>query len=884
MALALGLCALVLYYSTLLPGVGGPEDTPKFQYIGHVLGTAHAPGYPLYILIAHAFSWLPLGTPAWRANLLSGVFGAVTVAALYVVCRLLGASRTGALAVALGAAVGRYFWWNAVLAEVYTLGAALLALALERLVRWSITTRPRHFFGAVAWCALALGNHLSIVAVVPAFVLFSLAVNWRFALRPTTLATVLAWVGAGLTPYAFIAVRTFQQAPFLESRIASFRDFWFTLRGGPFDSLMFAFDLSTLVRVRIPAAGALLLDEFTVMGASLIVLGLGVGLRRAPARALLLAGGAAAAVLLAVNFDSDQKGFLVPAFVMAWPLMAFLLRPPAAGGRRLPYAAALVAAVTVPIAAFARNLPVNDMSGQRYFADYFESLAATVPPRSAFLFEDYVVDSMLEYQYATGPTIRRVTNGVRRTPAAIDALHGGGTRVFAFRSGAEEAASLGYPTEPLTLPGAPLADRLAQPGDDVVVVAGVWPGLAEALGLGAQGRATWSQRAHTVVGARAGAAPLVVVDTVPVTLSLARLAPTLADVTVETTSDGGAVIRRDGSAIAGVHSGAVAAEFRPDGTLQTWHGVAGGRPLRWPLSTARLPIYEVRPRVPCDAVGDGAWTDVSAMADRGSVRLTTNGFRAGEASFLLYLSTPEAVRPTISGQHGGAPAALRHDLYGPAAGAELRRRIEMDGLPAQMLPESAVVHRIEVTVDDGGDWATLLLGLGASRGTLMARGRTDRREDWRMLICHAPLPVLDAEPRSVVDLWLGAGAEPAFGAGWRPAEPGTDGPTRWMAEPSATVRVWVNRPRATALELDVLPRTGDAALRLSVNGAPLERQALTGGWQLVRWRVAANHWRPGMNVVELETAIAPTPCSDDADRRRRTVAIRRWRAHHGATQ
>jgi hypothetical protein len=37
--------ALSLYVLTLQPDLGGPEDTPKFQFLGHVLGTAHPPGY-----------------------------------------------------------------------------------------------------------------------------------------------------------------------------------------------------------------------------------------------------------------------------------------------------------------------------------------------------------------------------------------------------------------------------------------------------------------------------------------------------------------------------------------------------------------------------------------------------------------------------------------------------------------------------------------------------------------------------------------------------------------------------------------------------------------------------------------------------------------------
>ena len=84
-AIAIGVVALGLYVATLQPDFGGPEDTPKFQFIGHVLGTPHPPGYPLYVLLSHLFVKLPLGTIAYRANLFSGVMTAVACALAYLI-------------------------------------------------------------------------------------------------------------------------------------------------------------------------------------------------------------------------------------------------------------------------------------------------------------------------------------------------------------------------------------------------------------------------------------------------------------------------------------------------------------------------------------------------------------------------------------------------------------------------------------------------------------------------------------------------------------------------------------------------------------------------------------------------------------------------------
>ena len=91
-ALAIGVAALALYLATLQPDFGGPEDTPKFQFLGYVLGTAHPPGYPLYVLLSHFFVKLPIRTIAYRANLFSAVMAAVACALAYAIARQLAES------------------------------------------------------------------------------------------------------------------------------------------------------------------------------------------------------------------------------------------------------------------------------------------------------------------------------------------------------------------------------------------------------------------------------------------------------------------------------------------------------------------------------------------------------------------------------------------------------------------------------------------------------------------------------------------------------------------------------------------------------------------------------------------------------------------------
>jgi Protein of unknown function (DUF2723) len=881
LAIIITLAALALYVSTMLPGLGGPEDTPKFQLLGIVLGTAHAPGYPLYVMIGHAFSWLPVGTPAWRANFMSAVFGAITVGLIYLLLARLGASRVGAIALALGFAAGRYFWWDAIVAEVYTLAAALQAAAVLSLVNWSTSRRPRDFFASVGLAALALGNHLSIVAVVPVLVLFTALTDWRFAFRLRTMAVTVGLVLLGLSSYLFIAIRTYQGAGYLESRFTSLSGFWYVLRGGRFDDVMFAFSGHELLTERLPLVLGLLLDEFTWPGVALVLTGLGIAAWRAPRLALLLAGGALCAIGLALNFDSDLKGFLVPAFVMAWPLAAFAVRGDGGGRPVVRHAvttAATLMALAVPVRALVVNLPHNNLRGDVYFGLYFETLREWAPERAAFVVENYTVDSMLEYQYAIASGGKRLAELVPREAEAIEARLDDGQHVFAFSEGADDMAALGFRLEPVSLPGQSIADRLRRPGADAVVVAGVWPGLSGALGLAPGGPTVGSQlQAHVVVAASPGSAPLLLADSQPISRDLSALSPALTGLVAETSAIGGGRIHVGGLPVARTDSGIAVAVAARDGRLIHRLTFARGDPLRVPMDMSRLALYEVKGRQACDAIGHRRWTDVSALTNTGGVRLFFNGFHPFDASIALYVTARGPLRPVLSDEHGPGRPTMTVERYEAGDRAALERRLAEDGVPRPWPVVGSAVQRIEVRVNDNGQSATMVVGLGERGVHILARGLADRPEAWRTRVCEAQLPVLLSAPQALADLWVGSGAEVAFGAGWRGSEPGRDGPTRWMGDRRATVLASIDHRAASWLYLQVFPRAAGGTLTVTINGAALEPQELRAGWQVLSWPVPADMWALGPNQMSLETTVSPEPEAGDVDRRRRTVAVRRWR-------
>ena len=120
------ICMLVLL-RTVAPSVYA-YDSAEFPIGAARLGIIHAPGYPLYLLIAHIFTWLPFGDVAYRVNLLSAVCLALTAPVLFSALSDLTEDRAASAFAALMLVWSYYVWVEGVRAETYS--AQLLTLAL----------------------------------------------------------------------------------------------------------------------------------------------------------------------------------------------------------------------------------------------------------------------------------------------------------------------------------------------------------------------------------------------------------------------------------------------------------------------------------------------------------------------------------------------------------------------------------------------------------------------------------------------------------------------------------------------------------------------------------------------------------------------------------
>jgi len=175
-AIAAFFVPLVFYALTLCRGIP-VGDSAELALAAARLQIAHPPGYPLLTLVGNVWATAAFVLrPIVSLNLLSAVCASGAAVMLFLVLRSLAGERTApvqltALSVAIAFAATRTLWSVATNFEVYALSAFLAALIFWSLLRWWYLADRHAFYLSAFTLGLGLANHLSILALVPAFFL-----------------------------------------------------------------------------------------------------------------------------------------------------------------------------------------------------------------------------------------------------------------------------------------------------------------------------------------------------------------------------------------------------------------------------------------------------------------------------------------------------------------------------------------------------------------------------------------------------------------------------------------------------------------------------------------------------------------------------------------
>jgi hypothetical protein len=124
-----------VYLSTMSPVVY-LGDSGEFTAAAFSLGIPHNSGYPLYSLLGKIFCMVPIGNVAFRLNLMSAFFSALTVLLVYHIIYKFTRNVLCSLSAAAFLAFTPLFWSQTVSAEVYPLHLFFMALMIWLLWQW----------------------------------------------------------------------------------------------------------------------------------------------------------------------------------------------------------------------------------------------------------------------------------------------------------------------------------------------------------------------------------------------------------------------------------------------------------------------------------------------------------------------------------------------------------------------------------------------------------------------------------------------------------------------------------------------------------------------------------------------------------------------------
>ncbi len=350
LALLLVAFALGWYARTLPPGLLA-GDPGEFQFAAWRFGLAHPTGYPLYLIVGgiwqHILAIFGVD-PAYSLNLLSTLFGALTVGLLYLfMARNLPSTPWGRLSglfAALLFALNPTFWSQSIIAEVYTLNALLIVAVLwaaagvgtlsadDGSSATTISPRrdpaghfPAHPIPLFLLLGFAVGHHRTALFLLPGLLLWLFWIDrgwWRR--RKLVISAGLALVAAQVV-YAYIPLRSGPDAsPWLYPRldgavlalyqqsVAGFVDF---ITGRVFAVSFLGMDSAL---ARLPQMAELWLLHFNWTGLALILIGL-VALLRARSWSILLLTVPLALILQLFNLFygiGDIYVFYIPLYLV----------------------------------------------------------------------------------------------------------------------------------------------------------------------------------------------------------------------------------------------------------------------------------------------------------------------------------------------------------------------------------------------------------------------------------------------------------------------------------------------------------------------------------------------------------------------------------------
>jgi hypothetical protein len=323
--------ALAVYAATLPPSLTWAHQGADGGDLAVALmrGTLpHPPGFPVYLLVGQVFARFPLGDPAWRFSLMSALFAAGAVALTSATARRAGANATASFIAGMSLACTPLFWSQAIIVEVYAVAAFFAALVIFLMAHHA----PTWVRGLVL--GFATGAHPILFFLLPMALWGQIGANQdrnaTGSLRFSRLTAVdrifaIAWqflfafclfVIGWLAMYGGV-VRLGYPALSPWGDVSTFAGWWSFVSGEMYRGFLFGLPLVELPS-RLASFLALLIRQFTPVGALFALLGLNVLRHRSPDLALTSLLAFALVDVFAIGYNTtDSFVYLVVGLPLA---------------------------------------------------------------------------------------------------------------------------------------------------------------------------------------------------------------------------------------------------------------------------------------------------------------------------------------------------------------------------------------------------------------------------------------------------------------------------------------------------------------------------------------------------------------------------------------
>jgi hypothetical protein len=220
---------LFIYLLTLAPTVTF-FDSGEFITAIASLGTAHSPGYPLFINYGKIFTFLPFGSIAFRVNVATAISAAAACYGVFFLtlyflrdeqgpwqARLgMLPARLCALSAALTFACTARLWLQSNHDKPYPLLAFISAIVFWLMLLWRESylegrERPSYVYLGAFLVGLATGAHQIIVLMIPTYAWLLISADRRVVLRVKEFLIAFAFGVLGFGIHLHLVVRALQK-------------------------------------------------------------------------------------------------------------------------------------------------------------------------------------------------------------------------------------------------------------------------------------------------------------------------------------------------------------------------------------------------------------------------------------------------------------------------------------------------------------------------------------------------------------------------------------------------------------------------------------------------------------------------------------------------